>query len=254
MSLKFTLIQLHEIVYEQNLDDGIAQRTQAAVSSQPHINIIPYTSIISASVLEECPSTGILLSADKKTAEASTSSFVIVTQNLISRAISETKYDIVICATGYQRSAWIDILKSSDVGNHFGLRSASSAVELLPSSRRLTPRQGGQPMSFDMNSADSSSETSSPMSMSNCSTPPTSPGPSTFSPMHIDNQIPDTVYISRNYQLLPIHPGESGDSPFKPRIYLQGVEEATHGLSDTLLSVLGVRAGEVVADLCSRED
>jgi len=27
------------------------------------------------------------------------------------------------------------------------------------------------------------------------------------------------------------------------------MEEHTHGLSDTLLSVLGVRAGEVVADL-----
>ncbi|KAF8077886.1 hypothetical protein FPV67DRAFT_1463320 [Lyophyllum atratum] len=40
-------------------------------------------------------------------------------------------------------------------------------------------------------------------------------------------------------------------SQFKPRVYLQGVEEATHGLSDTLLSVLGVRAGEVVDDLCN---
>lgn len=70
--------------------------------------------------------------------------------------------------------------------------------------------------------------------------------------MHIDSQIPDTVYISRNYQLIPARlEGSDGDSaPFKPRIYLQGVEEGTHGLSDTLLSVLGVRAGEVVADIC----
>jgi L-ornithine N5-oxygenase len=34
--------------------------------------------------------------------------------------------------------------------------------------------------------------------------------------------------------------------------YLQGINEATHGISDSLLSVLAVRAGEIVADLLDR--
>lgn len=250
-------IQLHEIVYDQNLDDGIAQRTNAPVSSQPHINILPYTSIVSTSLLDGSPSPDLLLSTKKDNPTGTTGPFLIVTQNLISRAISELKYDFVVYATGYQRSSWIDLLKSSDVGKYFGLHGASSVVDLLPDSRRISTRHTSvRPMSFDMNGTESSSETSSPTSVSNCSTPPTSPGPSNFSSMHIDSQIPDTIYISRNYQLLPTRPGgsEGDNASFKPRIYLQGVEEGTHGLSDTLLSVLGVRAGEVVADICGRED
>jgi L-ornithine N5-oxygenase len=34
--------------------------------------------------------------------------------------------------------------------------------------------------------------------------------------------------------------------------YLQGVNEATHGIADSLLSVLAVRSGEIVADLLAR--
>ena len=62
---------------------------------------------------------------------------------------------------------------------------------------------------------------------------------------------PRKMYISRNYRLLPVEEQgkEQAKSAFQGRIYLQGVEEATHGLSDSLLSVLGVRAGEVVGDM-----
>jgi L-ornithine N5-oxygenase len=34
--------------------------------------------------------------------------------------------------------------------------------------------------------------------------------------------------------------------------YLQGVNEATHGIADSLLSVLAARSGEIVADLSAR--
>ncbi|KAF9464763.1 L-lysine 6-monooxygenase (NADPH-requiring)-domain-containing protein [Collybia nuda] len=232
-----TLEMLHEIIYEQNLDDDIAQRTDATSSSQPHIKIIPYTSVISTSMLDECFPSDLLLSAETKNPTQNTSTFVVITQNLISRVMTELRYDFVVCATGYQRSAWTDLLKSSDIAEYFGLHGTSQTVNLLPENRRSSTRHNG----------------SRPTSVSNCSTPPTSPGPSTFPSMHIDSQIPDTVYISRNYQLLPCCPEASGDGdvPFKARIYLQGVEEATHGLSDTLLSVLGIRAGEVVTDLCN---
>jgi L-ornithine N5-oxygenase len=45
--------------------------------------------------------------------------------------------------------------------------------------------------------------------------------------------------VERRYRL----PTEAG---FAPNIYLQGCCEASHGLSDTLLSVLSVRSQEVV--------
>ncbi len=64
----------------------------------------------------------------------------------------------------------------------------------------------------------------------------------------LDHHDDHKIYISRGYRLVP-----TDNSGLKSRIYLQGVEEATHGLSDSLLSVLGVRAGEVVDDLCKED-
>ena len=44
--------------------------------------------------------------------------------------------------------------------------------------------------------------------------------------------------VDRRYQLI-------AEPEFLPRIFLQGACEGTHGLSDTLLSVIAVRAGEI---------
>ncbi len=49
--------------------------------------------------------------------------------------------------------------------------------------------------------------------------------------------------VDRHYRLdTPAH--------FQPSIFLQGCSEATHGLSDTLLSVTSVRTGEITQALC----
>ncbi|WP_341316803.1 lysine N(6)-hydroxylase/L-ornithine N(5)-oxygenase family protein [Paraburkholderia sp. IMGN_8] len=48
--------------------------------------------------------------------------------------------------------------------------------------------------------------------------------------------------VERDYRL-------ATPASFKPRIYLQGCCEDSHGLSDTLLSVLALRADEIVASL-----
>jgi L-ornithine N5-monooxygenase len=68
------------------------------------------------------------------------------------------------------------------------------------------------------------------------------------------------LQISRAYRLLPRDPwGVNGTSQmplkaFKPRVYIQGIAEETHGMSDTLLSVVSVRAGEVMDDLFRSEE
>ena len=50
------------------------------------------------------------------------------------------------------------------------------------------------------------------------------------------------VQVSRQYRLII-------DSPSTAACYLQGVNEATHGIADTLLSVIACRAGEIVTDI-----
>jgi L-ornithine N5-oxygenase len=52
----------------------------------------------------------------------------------------------------------------------------------------------------------------------------------------------DEIAVTRNYRLkLP--------PEFTASCYLQGVNEATHGIADSLLSVLAIRSGEIVRDI-----
>ncbi|CAB3726578.1 lysine N(6)-hydroxylase/L-ornithine N(5)-oxygenase family protein [Paraburkholderia rhynchosiae] len=56
---------------------------------------------------------------------------------------------------------------------------------------------------------------------------------------------PEQGNVERDYRL-------TTPENFKPRIYLQGCCEDSHGLSDTLLSVLALRSDEIVASLASQ--
>jgi L-ornithine N5-oxygenase len=52
----------------------------------------------------------------------------------------------------------------------------------------------------------------------------------------------DAITVNRSYRLnLPPH--------FAATCHLQGVNEATHGIADSLLSVLASRSEEIVSDL-----
>ena len=55
----------------------------------------------------------------------------------------------------------------------------------------------------------------------------------------------DEVTVDRNYRM-------SLPDRVAADCYLQGVNEATHGIADSLLSVLAMRAGEIVSDLLAR--
>jgi L-ornithine N5-oxygenase len=58
---------------------------------------------------------------------------------------------------------------------------------------------------------------------------------------HLDDALAQGS-VGRDYRLVT-------PANFKPRIYLQGCCEESHGLSDTLLSVLAVRSDEIAASL-----
>ncbi|WP_186786022.1 lysine N(6)-hydroxylase/L-ornithine N(5)-oxygenase family protein [Paenibacillus agilis] len=67
-------------------------------------------------------------------------------------------------------------------------------------------------------------------------------------PAFMDNLLPYFVYdedelaINRSYQV------QTNDE-MKARIYLQGMSEMTHGISDTLLSILPIRANDILQDI-----
>jgi L-ornithine N5-monooxygenase len=62
----------------------------------------------------------------------------------------------------------------------------------------------------------------------------------------LSNHLPGLT-VERNYRL-------KATSDFAPSIYMQGTSEATHGLSDTLLSVLAIRAEEIASALLVSAD
>jgi L-ornithine N5-oxygenase len=56
----------------------------------------------------------------------------------------------------------------------------------------------------------------------------------------------DEITVDRNYRLTMPWRDDAAS------VYLQGVNEATHGIADSLLSILAVRAGEITMDLTNR--
>ncbi|WP_088344283.1 MULTISPECIES: lysine N(6)-hydroxylase/L-ornithine N(5)-oxygenase family protein [Rhodomicrobium] len=59
----------------------------------------------------------------------------------------------------------------------------------------------------------------------------------------LGDYIPDLT-VTRNYRV-------QTTPDFSPAIYMQGYSEATHGLSDTLLSVLAIRSQEIAKEICA---
>lgn len=242
-----TLEALYEIIYDQRLNAQVARRTQTPEPSEPIINIRPYTSISDVKLLGEGGSTSaadLLLAPTTSTDGSGGETFQLTLRNLATAAVTEENYDVIIYATGYQRQAWVNLLKHTGIGKHFGLSPATRKVNLRPTT--------------DLTAADEYTVPSSPLESvspafsSTQTTPPTSPEASMFSSVQFEAELNPDLFLTRQYRLLPKASRETGRS-LVPRIYLQGVEEATHGLSDTLLSVLGIRAGEVLADLSNRK-
>ncbi|KDR81670.1 hypothetical protein GALMADRAFT_221537 [Galerina marginata CBS 339.88] len=247
-----TLEALYETIYDQGLDSGIAHRLGNVMDhSEPFINVRPYTFITSVKFEnEDTASTplGLLLSPENiPTNNEGAPRFSIATRNVLSLETAEQHYDAIVYATGYERSSWVTLLRNSDIARHFGLSSLSTDVRLMPVSEDVALPQ---PSPFSTMPSDCGASSPSTISSTD-SSPPTSPDMGSFSSQMDKGPRCEEVYISRNYRLIPSGGKTNGKEygQFTPRIYLQGVEENTHGLSDTLLSVIGVRAGEVIRDL-----
>lgn len=178
--------------------------------------------------------------------------FLLTFQNGLTKQLSQLEYDVVICATGYDRSSWTQLLRRSELGKHFirGDSSSNGLVHILPDHAQGGDLHALSPSGSDTVEVPGVAENLTPP-LSSVSTPFTSSGSS--SPIlgrysGCRDTIRDSssrVHVSRAYRLVPKDPGVE---PL-PRVYVQGCTESTHGLSDTLLSVVSLRAGEIVADL-----
>lgn len=222
-----TIESLYETIYDQQLNLDVARRDSTPLKSTPTIHLRPYTTVLAV----EGPSD-----------PSAPGPFTFTLQNVHTRAVHKKEYDIVVAATGYHRSGWAALLQRSELSKVF-FQGTGSDVTLIPVSNQdalsLASLDMERSLSKESQSADSDAEPRSDPST-----------PLTESETQFDSDpetpTPAVLHISRNYRILPL-PGHE----FAPKIYVQGVEETTHGLSDTLLSVLGVRSGEVVDDMAS---
>ncbi|TEB36378.1 lysine/ornithine N-monooxygenase [Coprinellus micaceus] len=241
-----TLDALYEIVYDQRLNAQVARRTQTAEPSEPIIDIRTYTAVDSVKIMGDdkiAPPVDLLLTPIPNTNTSGKETFQLTLRNLATAAVTVESYDIVLYATGYQRQAWVNLLKHTGISKHFGLSPVTRKVNLRPTTDLATTEDYAVPAS--------PIESDSPVTTSAQTSPPTSPETSMWGSAQFEAELCPDLFLTRQYRLLP--KASQDGKALVPRIYLQGVEEATHGLSDTLLSVLGVRAGEVIADLSNRK-
>lgn len=219
-----TLDSLYQVMYDQRVENDIARRDGNALPvTSAHITIINYSNLSSAEISTYPAQTAI---------DTGTDTFSVRLQNTLTQDVSETTYDAIVCATGYERNSWLSLLKSSSLGKHFGLRAGSDKTRLA------VDREFGAAVNGTFKAATNG------MNCRSQSLDTDEEGTS----LSMETKVSDTLYISRRYRILPL---PTTGHEFIPKIYLQGCAEETHGLTETLLSVTGVRAGEIVEDLCS---
>jgi L-ornithine N5-oxygenase len=236
-----TIDTLYEEVYAQKVDDAAESRPLGGVSApdgaRVRINILSYQDTAHLSV------------SDSEMSNEPT--FSIRLRHLLTGEEHDRGYDAIILGTGYERQSWMrlfgqgerkDVAPLSEV---FGL-TPLAPIRLLPVIESETTKSAESLSKLDVVEAIAAKvQGAQPLTppRSGATTPP-SPAESTGSTL-AEGIPPPSVRITRAYRLLPV----DQHSDFTARVYVQGCAESSHGLSDTLLSVIGPRSGEVVADM-----
>ncbi|BGP43766.1 hypothetical protein JCM10450v2_007964 [Rhodotorula kratochvilovae] len=275
-----TLDVIYETMYHQKVEEDIAARTGSAVKSlarDPHLNVRPYTEIREARIASTSssspairltlfnpitretreveydalvcgtgydrqgwrnmlfpPSSASETVADERKDEATiplSELFAAPTADLDDERSSAlaTPPSLDLPATAFSAER----MRRSDSSDSRGASSPSSSVS--PSTRYDSPSRFSTATSADASTAATSP--ASPASPSRGSKrAPTDAGKAPVFP------------VAENYRLqLPAR--TAAGKEFKPTVWLQGSCEKSHGISDSLLSVLAVRSGEVVQSL-----
>ena len=249
-----TIDQLYEEMYAQRVAEEIQERSPSPLHLDPKFVIKPFTGVENGRV------------------EAEASRLTLTLSNVLTGTTREETYDLVICATGYDRSGWRSILfpPGAEAGTGLaelfeGPHSPEPVVEANPMEEAVErlksthlhpePRTSRErtPSATPSSAADSSSGTSfatSSGTSSGTSSRVTSPSPSSSrSRSKAKARVEIDFPVSVNYRLRLPETLPAGGAKFRPTVWLQGANEETHGISDSLLSVLSVRSGEVVDGL-----
>lgn len=227
-------------MYDQKLDEGISKRTKRTMPlTKPKFTILNHSEVLSAES-SRASSAG--------TSRIELEPLILILQQTLTHDTYESSYDGIFCATGYERRSWLRLLTNSSLGKYFGLDENAQDYARLEVEANLQEDavDGDVASSFEV--GDINDQSSSPnAAISSGSNTPTSLDWASDWPRERGGPI-TKLCISRGYRLLPTT--RHGQEKLQARIYVQGLAEETHGLSDTLLSVVGIRAGEVMDDLC----
>ncbi|KAG1746227.1 L-lysine 6-monooxygenase (NADPH-requiring)-domain-containing protein [Suillus lakei] len=214
-----TLDSLYEVMYDQQVDGGMARRKG---------NTLPVTSARSE------------ISTHSLQTSAETDTLSVLVQDTLTQDFSEATYDAIVCATGYERHSWMNLLKSSSLGKRFGLCASSDKTCLA--------------VERDFGAAGKNGDFVAAVNGRNGVFKAAANGRNGHSRTLDAGKDTEGVHVphaSLEAKVSDFFHCQQAGHEFIPKIYLQGCAEETHGLSETLLSVTAIRAGEMVEDLCS---
>lgn len=222
-------------MYDQKLEEGISRRTNRSMPlTKPKFTLLNHSEILSAETTSR--------TSNVRSSGTELEPLILILQQTLTRDIYETSYDAIFCATGYERQSWLRLLINSSLGKYFGLDANAQDYARLEVEACLEEDEIDAHGSSTFEVGDANGQRN--VSLSNT---PTSLDWTPDRPREKGGSI-KKLYVSRAYRLLPTR--QDGQGKLQAHIYVQGLAEETHGLSDTLLSVVGIRAGEVMDDLC----
>jgi L-ornithine N5-oxygenase len=219
-------------MYDQLLDD--------TDSTSPRLKMLPHREIISA---ESVPSGG---GRDRIKLSLRHSLYRNTTPGTDTE---ENSYDVVILGTGYNRQSWRDLVwKDGGLGDIFdlagsddccgcgGYAGVNTPPEMLVSESRASESSSsnGSSSVFDTSSATMAN------SLGGVVKPAGGGGSGQAATNTPANGVPATVRVppvdevQRNYRLRLPSTTNTGNN-FRPTVWLQGCNEMTHGISDSLL-------------------
>ncbi|GAA5961024.1 hypothetical protein JCM8115_002662 [Rhodotorula mucilaginosa] len=271
-----TLEAVYEAMYDQKIEEDIAARSAAGagdLARDPRLTIRPYTEIREARIADSTSALALTLHNPITHETREVEYDVVVCGTGYNRQAWRTiLFPPASSAAAVEAEQAEEVVPLSDL---FAVRRAGSAsppklslpdsvfAQIRPTARRSGSSSVGSSSASPSTAANSPTRYDSPsrhssISYESTSTAPTSPP----SPRSIvepklsaaaaaskaqTSTGPDFT-VKENYRLdLPTKTASGAD--FKPTVWLQGSCEKTHGISDSLLSVLAVRSGEVVRSM-----
>ncbi|KAM0751488.1 hypothetical protein T439DRAFT_324672 [Meredithblackwellia eburnea MCA 4105] len=240
-----TLETIYNTMYSQKVDEDVSARSKTPKPTSPKLVIHPYSTLSSAEIAQEDPKCVRLKFSNSLTSFTTTNDV----------------FDVVFCGTGYGRQGWRDLVfpKTGNVdGGGLGVLFPSLNRSSFPFQSTFNESSFSLPtrVMFSGRTTPSSASSSPPLSTSSSSTGASTtassspPSRQSCEESEVESKS-SSVQILQNYRVdLPSECHVGGNRVgFEPTIWIQGANEETHGVSDSLLSVLAVRSGEIVRSL-----